>query len=126
MTATDLGKQLSLRELLQLSLSEMMYTQATIDRIIDNVLTQRDYGLSSDLSLELRSALSSSLVAQLSPDSVISLTEAARELGIHYRTLRAHIKNGTGPEAIKLTNKLIGIRRSALNQWLDARKETLA
>jgi excisionase family DNA binding protein len=54
-------------------------------------------------------------------DPVHTVKEVAKFLSIGEPTLRTMIREGRGPITIKLGLRRVGIRESALRQWLDSR-----
>jgi excisionase family DNA binding protein len=58
-------------------------------------------------------------------NELLTVDQAAGEIGIGRTTLFKLMRNGEGPKAIKL-GALTRIRREALNQWLVGRERTAA
>jgi excisionase family DNA binding protein len=49
---------------------------------------------------------------------VIGLTEAAKRLGVHRRTLEREIEQGTGPAVIQVSPRRCGIVETTLDAWI--------
>jgi transcriptional regulator GlxA family with amidase domain len=58
---------------------------------------------------------------QTAPDFVRSDTEAATRLNMSVRTLRRLRQRGEGPAYVQLTERIRGVRDSAINAYLDSK-----
>jgi excisionase family DNA binding protein len=57
---------------------------------------------------------------------VINLTEAAKRLGVHRRSLERLIEDGTGPAVVFLTPRRRGVTEPALEAWIKSRELKVA
>jgi predicted DNA-binding transcriptional regulator AlpA len=57
-----------------------------------------------------------------SNNEILSEREVSRWLGISEPTLFRHRRDGTGPKFIQLSERRIGYRRSAIEEWLKERE----
>jgi hypothetical protein len=87
----------------------MTYTYTDIRRVVDVVT-------GNALSEVYKDNLAEGLWQLFTPDSVILLTDAARELGISIRT----ITRMSDLPLIQLSRRRRGIRRADLRKWMDA------
>jgi hypothetical protein len=56
---------------------------------------------------------------------VVNFTVAAKQLGIHRRSLERLIEEGAGPQVIQLTTRRRGITQDALESWVKGREMRL-
>ena len=56
---------------------------------------------------------------------VVNFTVAAKQLGIHRRSLERLIEEGVGPAVIQLTPRRRGITQDALEAWVKGREMRL-
>jgi len=56
---------------------------------------------------------------------VVNFTVAAKQLGIHRRSLERLIEKGVGPAVIQLTPRRRGITEDALESWVKGREMRL-
>lgn len=62
-------------------------------------------------------------IKELNPDQLIDEKQASQLMGISPRTLQGYRVKGGGPEFIKLNNKIVRYKISAIQNWINDNKK---